>query len=226
MSVLDTLAHAYERGIVDTGKQPELLLLVSFLLAFGFIRTSAHMIRAQVRWWPGNVDVRGVHIHHLVWGILLMMVLGYVAIALAPMSPWREMLAVGFGVGMGLALDEFALWLDLQDVYWQPRGRTSINAVIVAAAMGGLVLLGVRVWVELAEGTAAVVKLIVAGSALTGVVLAVVNALRGRYVAAGLSLIVPMLGLALWALLRPRPGSIWADVWSRRVAPRLGADRR
>jgi Na+-transporting methylmalonyl-CoA/oxaloacetate decarboxylase beta subunit len=179
------------------------------------------MIRAQVRWWPGNVDVHGVHIHHLVWGILLMLVLGYLAIALAPISPWRELLAVGFGVGMGLALDEFALWLDLRDVYWLPEGRTSINAVIVAGVMGAVVLLGVRVWVDLADGTADVVKLIVAGSAVLGVVLAVINALRGRYLAAAVSLVVPVIGLALWALLRPRPQSIWAGVWNRRVAPRL-----
>jgi hypothetical protein len=220
--VLHGLAHAYDTAIVDTGKQPELLLLVSFLLAFGFIRTSAHMIRAQVRWWPGNVDVHGVHIHHLVWGILLMLVLGYVSIAVSPVSPWRDLLAVGFGIGIGLALDEFALWLDLRDVYWLPEGRRSINAVIAAAVMGAVVLLGVRVWVDLADGTADVVKLIVAGSAALGVVLAVVNALRGHYLAAAVSLFVPVIGLAMWALLRPRPGSIWAGVWNRRVAPRVG----
>ena len=53
----DTVADAYREAIVDTGKQPELLLLVSFLPAFGLIRTSTHLIRAQVRWWPGNVAV-------------------------------------------------------------------------------------------------------------------------------------------------------------------------
>jgi hypothetical protein len=61
------LASIYQRWIVDTGKQPELFLLLSFLASFGFIRTSAHMIRAQVSWWPGNVSVGGTHVHHLVW---------------------------------------------------------------------------------------------------------------------------------------------------------------
>ncbi|HKF80295.1 MAG TPA: hypothetical protein VKB17_05670, partial [Thermoleophilaceae bacterium] len=47
----------------------------------------------------------------------------------------RETIAVLFGVGLGLTLDEFALWLNLQDVYWSPKGRESIDAVIVAPAV-------------------------------------------------------------------------------------------
>ena len=54
-----SIGSLYERAIVDTGKEPELLFLVSFLITFGFIRTSAYMIRAQVSWWPGNVQVGG-----------------------------------------------------------------------------------------------------------------------------------------------------------------------
>src|ERR671920_729015 len=64
-------------GIVDTGREAEFLFFVSFLLTFGFIRTSTHMIRAQVSWWPGNVQVGGTHIHHLVWGILLLLAFGW-----------------------------------------------------------------------------------------------------------------------------------------------------
>jgi nucleoside permease NupC len=194
---------------------------VAFLLAFGFIRTSAHMIRAQVRWWPGNVQVHGTHIHHLVWGILLILVLGYVAIAREPGSPWRELMAVGFGIGMGLALDEFALWLDLRDVYWLPEGRASIDAVIVATVFGLLLLLGLGIWIDLAKGTAEVVKVTVAGSASLGVLLALLNALRGRYVAAAVSLFIPLAGIVLLVVLRPRPNSIWAHVWRREIAPRL-----
>ena len=205
-----SIADGYRTAIVDTGKQPELLLLVSFLLSFGFIRTSAHLIRAQVPWWPGNVDIKGTHIHHLVWGIVLILVLGYVTIALDPGSPWRELLAVGFGIGMGLTLDEFALWLDLRDVYWLPEGRKSIDAVIVAVTFGALLLLGVRVWVELAHDTEAAVKLLLTGSAAFAVLFAVVNALRGRYVAAAVSLVVPLAGLVLAILLPAKPRSIWA----------------
>jgi hypothetical protein len=218
--MLDAIADAYRTAIVDTGKQSQLLLLVSFLLAFGFIRTSAHLIRAQVSWWPGNVEVHGTHVHHLVWGIVLILVLGYAAIAEAPGSPWRELVAIGFGIGAGLTLDEFALWLDLRDVYWLPEGRKSIDAVILATAAGLLLLLGVRVWIDLADDTERWLKLIVAGSATFGVLFAIVHALRGRYVAAAVSLVLPLAGLVLLVALRPRPRSIWAG------ARRAAADRR
>lgn len=153
---------AYDEWIVDTGKQPELFLLLAFLLSFGFIRTSAHMIRAQVRWWPGNVQVGGTHVHHLVWGILTMLVVGYAAIAFSPGSPLREVLAILFGVGAGLTMDEFALWLHLEDVYWSEQGRTSIDAVIIAAGCGALVLLGLRVWIDVALDLAAGVEALIA----------------------------------------------------------------
>jgi lysyl-tRNA synthetase class 2 len=222
-SVFDAISDGYRSGIVDTGREPELLLLLSFLLAFGFIRTSAHLIRAQVRWWPGNVEVGGTHIHHMVWGIGLVLVLGYAAIAFEPGAPWRQLLAIGFGIGIGLTLDEFALWLDLRDVYWLPEGRKSIDAVIVAAAAGALLLLGVRIWIDLADDTAAAVKLVVTGSATLGVLFALVNAMRGRYVAAAVSLVVPLAGLVLWILLPPSARSIWARAVAHRrhhIGPR------
>jgi hypothetical protein len=173
------VGSAYDDWIVDTGKQPELFLLLAFLLSFGFIRTSAHMIRAQVRWWPGNVQVGGTHVHHLVWGILTMLVAGYVAIAFSPGSPLREALAIVFGVGAGLTMDEFALWLHLEDVYWSEQGRTSIDAVIIAAAGGALVLLGLRIWIDVAEDVAAGVEALIAAGGSALVALAVgVTALR------------------------------------------------
>jgi len=178
-TVWGELGGAYDDWIVDTGKQPELFLLLAFLLSFGFIRTSAHMIRAQVRWWPGNVQVGGTHVHHLVWGILTMLVVGYAAIAFAPGSPLREVLAILFGVGAGLTMDEFALWLHLRDVYWSEQGRSSIDAVIVAAGCGALVLLGVRIWIDVAEDVAAGVEALIAAGGSVLVALAVgLTALR------------------------------------------------
>ena len=172
-TVWDELGSAYDEWILDTGKQPELFLLLAFLLSFGFIRTSAHMIRAQVSWWPGNVDVGGTHVHHLVWGILTMLAVGYASIAFSPGTPLREVLAVLFGIGAGLTLDEFALWLHLQDVYWSEQGRSSIDAVIIAAGCGALVLLGLRIWLDVALDLAAAVEALVAaaGSALVALAL-------------------------------------------------------
>ena len=93
----------------------------------------------------------GLHIHHMVPGILLLMVSGYLGLSLEPASPWRELLAVAFGVGLGLTLDEFALWLNLEDVYWQQQGRESVDAVIVAASLLAVTFIGLPFWVDVFE---------------------------------------------------------------------------
>lgn len=211
-TIFANIADIYQRGVVDTGKQPELFLLVAFLLSFGFIRTSAHMIRAQVSWWPGNVEVGGTHIHHMVWGILLLLIVGYVGIALEPAARWREVIAVLFGVGAGLTLDEFALWLNLKDVYWSEQGRDSIDAVIIAGVLGALVVLGFRVWVDVAKEVETVARLAVAGAGAMGILLALVNGLKGKLFTAIAALFVPLVGL-VGALRLARPGSIWARLY-------------
>jgi hypothetical protein len=216
----------WQDDIVGDGKLAEFLLLASFLLSWGFIRTSTHMIRAQVKWWPGNLSVKGTHVHHMVFGILAVLFFGYIGLAFGPGSPWRELCAVGFGIGMGLTLDEFALWLELRDVYWLPEGRKSIDAVIVTGVVGLLLLLGARIWIDVADDTAGLVKFVVGGSFVAGFVLAVANVLRGHRVAAVVSLVLPIGGLALLVLLRPAPHSIWERVWKRHVSPHTGRLRR
>ena len=89
-------------------------------------------------WWPGNVSVGGTHVHHLVWGICAMMIFGYVGVVHQPDSPWREIVTVFFAIGMGLTLDEFALWVDLKDVYWEKEGRKSVDAMIIAGCIAGM----------------------------------------------------------------------------------------
>jgi hypothetical protein len=96
-----------------------------------------------VPWWPGSVvSESGLHLHHLVWGISAMMGAGIVSFALVDTGWWYEVCAVVFGIGMGLTIDEFALWIYLDDVYWSREGRSSIDASVIAAAFMGLVLLG------------------------------------------------------------------------------------
>lgn len=102
------------------------------------------MIRAQVRWWPGNITPGGQHIHHVVFGIVLMLVSGIALVAVFE-DGTREtgaVLAALFGIGAALVLDEFALIFYLKDVYWSEQGRTSVDAVFVAVAGTGLLLLG------------------------------------------------------------------------------------
>jgi hypothetical protein len=124
----------------------------------------------------------GLHLHHLVWGIVAMMLSAFLEFALEPASPWNEVLAALFGIGMGLTLDEFALWIYLRDVYWAEEGRASFDAVVVAATLGALIVLGVAPFDLPANGSGVgAVALSVGGSVL----LAAAVILKGK----------PMLGL-------------------------------
>ena len=212
MLTVASVASAYRDGIVDTGREAHFLFFVAFLLTFGFIRTSTHMIRAQVSWWPGNVQVGGTHIHHLVWGILLLLISGYVAVSVDPNSPWREIVAVLFGVGTGLTLDEFALWLNLKDVYWEKQGRASIDAVVIAAAISGLLLIGLRGWIDVTTEVADAVQAGIGAAGVLGVVLALVNAGKEKFGMATVSVIAPLFGIPS-ALRLAKPRSVWARLF-------------
>jgi hypothetical protein len=210
--MLATVLDAYQDGIVDTDRETQFLFFVAFLLSFGFIRTSAHMIRAQVSWWPGNVEVGGTHIHHLVWGILLLLICGWVGVALHPGDPWRDIVAVGFGIGTGLTLDEFALWLNLKDVYWSKQGRRSIDAVIVAAGFSGMLLVGFRGWLDAATGAEDAVFAVTGAVGLLGIVLALINAAKEKFGMAIVSIVIPLAGVPS-AFRLGKPHSVWARLF-------------
>jgi hypothetical protein len=191
---------------LDTADQRAgLILLVSMLLSFGFIRFSTRMIRAEVSWWPGNVSPGGLHIHHLVFGIVGMMVAGFLSFALQPGEPWVEILAALFGIGMGLTLDEFALWLYLEDVYWSEEGRNSVDAVIFAAIIGGGLVMG---FVPLDAGSGSSTVTIIASVALN-LTLCVLVALKGKFSAAVVGMFIPPVAWVA-AIRLGRPGSWWA----------------
>jgi hypothetical protein len=134
-----------ETNFLDVpGQRAGFVALAGFLGSFLFIRTSARLMRSpKVTWWPGSVTTEsGLHLHHLVWGIVLIMLSGFLSIVVNAVSPWNEILAAFFGIGCGLTLDEFALWIYLRDVYWAQEGRVSFDAVVVATMLGALILLG------------------------------------------------------------------------------------
>jgi hypothetical protein len=198
----DDISRAYERHIQLPGKELHFLILIAFVCSFGFIRTSAHLIRAQVSWWPGNVETKGgTHVHHLVWGILLLLATGYLGIATDVGSPWLELVAIGFGIGMGLTLDEFALWLNLEDVYWQQKGRQSIDAVVVTTALLVIALLGLQFWIDVYDAVLVLLGLDRGNEWLAipvqtiGVVLAIVCFRRGRRLIGIVGLFVPLVAL-------------------------------
>ena len=193
-----------ESSLGAEAERAGLILLAAMLLSFLFIRTSARLMRSpKVPWWPGSVTTEGgLHVHHLVFGIVLMLLSGFV-LALQPGSPWLELVAAVFGVGAGLTLDEYALWLHLDDVYWAEEGRRSVDAVVVAALVGGLVMMGF-----LPFATDAGVPTVVA-SVLAALALATVAVLKGKLFLGVATMLVPLVGLVA-ALRLAKPDSFWA----------------
>ena len=222
MSTLwDHITHAYDKHIQVPGKETHFLILMAFLLSFGFIRTSTHMIKAGVSWWPGNVETKGgTHIHHMFWGILLLISMGYIGLATDVGDSWYELIAILFGIGMGLTIDEFALWLNLEDVYWSEKGRQSIDAAIVTTVMLIIALIGLQFWIDIREalflfigvggerftGSESVPFLLT--TQVIGAGLAIITVLKGRMLLGIFGLFIPLVAL-IGALLKPRPNSWW-----------------
>jgi hypothetical protein len=210
---------------VRPGSGAAFVVLVALLLSFLAIRTSARLTRS-VSWWPGGVQAGGVHLHHLVWGICLMLLCGFLAFAVPLQAPWWHIVAAGFGIGAGFTLDEFALWVHLEDVYWSEEGRTSLDAVVCTCTFAALVVIGTRPFgldeTSSIAGTAAVV--------LAVVVLAFACFAKGRVLLGVIGLFVPVVALA-GAIRLGRPESPWArrryDAERRdRAERRFAATRR
>jgi hypothetical protein len=194
--------------LAEPGPRAGFVLLGAFLASFLFIRTSARLIRnPNVTWWPGNVETKsGLHIHHLVWGILLLLICGFLEFALAPDSPALEILAALFGVGAGLTLDEFALWVRLEDVYWEEEGRASLDAVVVATVLAALTVLGLSPF-ELAHRGSAVATLAVAVA--VDLLLCLVTILKGKPILGLTGVFIPLVSL-VGSLRLASPTSPWA----------------
>ncbi len=144
---LTRLGYLIRTTIPDRPRQRMFLAAVSFLLTFVGVRILVHLIVLDVGPFDWVV-VRGRHIHHLVWGILILLLVGYgwlmdLGRSHSPLSIFfGRLMSVGYGVGAALTLDEFAIWLDLQpDAYWSSSGRLSIDAVILFGS-----LLAVGIW--------------------------------------------------------------------------------
>jgi hypothetical protein len=189
------------------GQRAGFVLLAAFLLSFLFIRTSARLMRSpKVPWWPGSVVTDGgLHLHHLVWGIILLLISGLLSFVTANTSPGNEILAGVFGVGAGLTLDEFALWIHLRDVYWAEEGRSSFDAVVVAALLGSLIVLGFAPF-DLTRHSSSVGTLVVA--VLIDFGFAALAILKGKPLLGLFGIFMPLLSL-FGALRLASPGSFW-----------------
>lgn len=187
------------------------VLLTAFLISFLFIRTSARLMRSpRVPWWPGSVTTSGgLHLHHLVWGTVLVLLAGFLGFVTPDVSPWQEILAGVFGVGAGLTLDEFALLIHLRDVYWAEEGRASFDAVVVAAILGALIVLGFAPF-DLKNNGSSVGSLALAVGA--DLVLSVLAILKGRHLLGLVGLFIPLVSIVgVVRLASPR------SPWARRL---------
>jgi hypothetical protein len=221
----------FSTKILDTGRFPLFCFFVAFVAGFGFIRLSVRMIRANVRWWPGNVTPGDFHVHHMVFGVVFMMVGGVTGIVAPGGSlEWRAGAAALFGLGAALVLDEFALILHLKDVYWSSSGRLSVEAVFVAVGITALLLLGVQPSVvpTTADRNSTPAEAII-GLALSVVLtfgLAAITLLKGKIWTGLFGLFLFPL-LLVGAIRLARPGSPWAR-WRYKNKPhkRARAARR
>lgn len=130
----------YGSVIVESGRQPLFLALVAFVLTFITTRIITRLIRSG-RGPFKNVSAGGVHVHHVVPGIIAVLIGGLLGFATSLDGPLRLVGAVIFGCGAALVLDEFAMILHLDDVYWEQEGRLSADAVLIAVAVMAVALL-------------------------------------------------------------------------------------
>jgi lysyl-tRNA synthetase class 2 len=190
------------RDVVDHERQYLLMVFV------GFIRVSTRMIRSQrFAWWPGNIEQGGVHVHHMVFGIATITIAGIVSFSLSNAGLAYTLSAFVFGVGVGLTLDEFALWLYVRDVYWEQEGRVSVDLVLLTAAAMGIALvftIPFKLKADTVDDLARTLAFWIVQFGLTAICL-----FKQRFVHGTLGLLVP--GLSLYGAVRlGKPTSPWA----------------
>jgi hypothetical protein len=112
-----------------------LLAWLSFTVTFAVVRTITYSIKHGVGPF-GNVSVGGAHLHHYMWGLLLLAIVGAIAVRGDDSTRWHPLVATAYGVGVALIVDEYALLLNLQDVYWAKQGKLSIDIAIGLIALG------------------------------------------------------------------------------------------
>ena len=207
----------YEAHVYDAGREPAFLMLLAFILTLAGTRFYTRM--ARIRGW-GSGHVGGVHVHHLVPGIVLSLVAGGLAISLQPPEGWVAVLAIVFGAGAALVLDEFAMLLHLDDVYWTTEGRLSIDACLAAVAFLALAILATfplptdtgseRLGRALGDGLIVVIACFV-----------VVTLLKGKLKLGLFGIVLPPVAV-VGAVRLAKPTSIWA----RRLYPQDGGRQR
>jgi len=181
-----------------------LAILVTFLIT----RIVTRLIRSGSGAGSGlgNVQIAGTHVHHQVFGILVIIGTGIVLVSQTPRGAALDATAAVFGLGVGLTVDEFALWLHLEDVYWTDQGRKSVDAifcvlVITGALIGGADFVTGRVGTAAWWSSVAVIAV--------NLLLCVICLLKGKVVTGVTGIVISVVALA-GAIRLTKPGSWWA----------------
>jgi hypothetical protein len=144
--------HAlYRKHFSDGRKERQLFSTGAFFVTFAGVRLITHAIRAE-RGPFKNITPGGRHIHHMTFGIAGLLTVGYLWMLEMGINVERSssrLTAAVYGSGAALTLDEFALWLNLEDVYWAKQGRESIDAVVLFGSLLSLSMLGKGFFAEL-----------------------------------------------------------------------------
>lgn len=202
-------------GVGGGSLRPMMWMFIAILATFLITRTVTRLIRKGSGGGAGlgNVRIAGIHIHHQVFGILLIIGTGIVLVSATPHGAALDVAAVVFGVGVSLTLDEFALWLHLEDVYWATEGRKSVDAIFCVLAVTGA-LIGGADFLSGRVGTAtwwSSVSVLAAG-----LMLSVICLLKGKVTTGVIGTVISVVAL-VGAVRLAKPESWWA---TRRYATR------
>jgi hypothetical protein len=195
-------------GRGDLTLQPTMWMFLAILVTFLVTRIVTRLIRSgSARGGIGNVSIAGNHIHHQVFGILIIIGTGIVLVSQTPKGAALNVAAAVFGAGIGLTVDEFALWLHLKDVYWAEQGRQSVDAifcvlVICGALIGGSSFLAGNIgsgawWTSVA-------------AIAVNLVLGVICLLKGKVITGVVGIVIGVVGF-VGAVRLAKPGSWWAN---------------
>lgn len=194
-------------GTGDVSLQPMMWMFLAILVTFLVTRIVTRLIRSgSARGGLGNVQIGGNHVHHQVFGILIIIGTGIVLVSATPQGAALDAAAAVFGAGVGLTVDEFALWLHLEDVYWTNQGRKSVDAIFCVLVITGTLIGGAN-FVTGPVGTAGWWSS-VAGLAVN-LVLCVICLLKGKIVTGVVGIVIGIVAL-IGAIRLAKPGSWWA----------------
>ena len=197
-------------SILESDRLPLFLSFLAFVMTFVITRVITRLIRSGRGPFRDNVSESGLHVHHAVPGVLVLVTGAFIAVGANGTAGWTELAGVLVGVGSSLVLDEFALILRLDDVYWSEEGRVSVEMVTLAIAVLGIILIGAGgnpVQVYTGEG----VGMLVFSLSFIAVHLAFVMIIvaKGKYRTALFATFLPTVSMiGAWRL--GRPGSRWA----------------